>query len=453
VPQRATQPSPLAWRLSPFTPSAELAGAPGAAETAVDAALRADRDGPFLAWLPLRPPPHGAALAAAAADVALRGENATVTALSPRQRRHSAVRRALTAAADNTDDDNTGEALLAAPGWLFAGWSGVVSSPRALGVNGWWAAPGPPPAVALHLVGAVHKTQTLKALRLWRHAAEPPERYARMLALRGASGYLRAAAAQGGAAAGGTDAQRDAAASAAFDTAYAALASRLVRLALAANRLPVLPQVPCDGSWWPRDDRGSGGDGATWGGVRDRERLLPARCALGDWSWRNAGEEADVADADAPRCCYSVAFACDAHVAYASDVDAVLSTQDGGAAAEVDVPMEQLQAQLLGDNRTAVSAARVARSDIGAGDAAVVTLALLPLQAGQNALDALRRLLPAVAPDGDDAGAEGGYTASLAALAGACSRLLADEAACDEASGACDGGAGAASGLSAPGLR
>jgi hypothetical protein len=436
--------------VSPFAPPAELASG-AAASLAADAPLRADSDGPFLAWLPLRLPPHGAAAAAADADALLRGHNAS--APSPRRRRGSAVRRALTAAAAADDAHGAHEALLAAPSWLFAGWSGVVSSPGALGVNGWWAAPdgAAAPAVALHLVGAVHKTQTLKALRFWSHAAEPPDRYARLLALRGAGGYLRAAAAAGAAAAGGADADRDAAAGAAFERAYRVLLSRLVRLALAAQRMPVLPQVPCDGRWWARDNGGGGGgggDGAAWGGVRDRERLLPARCARADWSWRNAadGDGADAdADADAPRCCYSVAFACDAHAAYAADVDAVLSSERGGAA-EVEVPMEQLLAQLRGSGSGSVTAAAVARSEVGAGGdaAAVLTLALPPLPAGDNALQALRRLLPAVVADGNDAGEEGGYAASLAALAGACSRLLVDEGGCEDAGGAaCEGGAAA----------
>jgi hypothetical protein len=158
--QRATQPAPFAWRLEPHAAPPGLAGGAAAAPSSDDP-LRANSDGAFLAWHPLRVPPPGTVAAADAMlrmrpDEATRDDDAPAAAL-----RRSRRARALREAADEAGDAS--EAMLAAPAWLFAGWSGVVSAPAALGAHGWWAQAPPtaPPAVAMHLVGAVHKARLL----------------------------------------------------------------------------------------------------------------------------------------------------------------------------------------------------------------------------------------------------------------------------------------------------
>jgi hypothetical protein len=159
--QRATQLAPFAWRLEPFAAPPGLAGSATAFAPALDDPLRANSDGAFLAWHPLRVPPPGTAEAADAMlrlrpDEATReDDDAPGAAALLRSRRARSLREA----ADEAGDAS--EAMLAAPAWLFAGWSGVVSAPAALGAHGWWAQAPPtaPPAVAMHLVGAVHKAR------------------------------------------------------------------------------------------------------------------------------------------------------------------------------------------------------------------------------------------------------------------------------------------------------
>jgi hypothetical protein len=176
--------------------------------------------------------------------------------------------------------------------------------------------------------------------------------------------------------------------------------------------------------------------------VHDRQRLLHARCAPHGWAWRNADDSDSDALADAerddaapltssPRCCYSVAFACDGGAAYASDAEAVLAA--GGA--ELQVSLSQLLEQNhsgSAEEHAAPLPATVTPDEVAAGPlggtAALVTLRLPPPGADADDADADASsafALPLVVASSADVAGGGveGYEARLARVWRACAHL------------------------------
>lgn len=195
------------------------------------------------------------------------------------------------------------DTVVAAPGWLFGGWSGVIADPKQQGVEGWWNTQ-PAPNVMSHLVGAINKVHTYKVLRWWAYDSE------KLRVHRGADWELPADAPvlavklpglrlekyEGG----GSDAMQD---------AFPHAIMKMMALGYASGRRAVVPQVDCTSPWIKKAQN-------AWGGIQDRERIVVGRC-----------------DGLEP-CCSSLPFTCGTHMLSHAELEYHFK---GAPTAEVDV--------------------------------------------------------------------------------------------------------------------
>lgn len=204
------------------------------------------------------------------------------------------------------------EKMVAAPPWLIAGWSGVAGEDAMQGVSGNWNIDPPKFAIA-HMVGALAKQTTFKSLGWWHFGSEIYRTW-------GLTSLERELNAGGALAVSGlrVDAMHDDPEKGA--EAYALALARIVELAVAAGRRPVIPALNCHAPWIQKDQ-------GSFLGVRDRQiAIVSARCDA-DSAGGGGGPPLPVNMAGAEKasglgaCCASVNFDCNEGVILQVDLD------------------------------------------------------------------------------------------------------------------------------------
>ncbi len=207
-------------------------------------------------------------------------------------------------------EDSAPERLVAMPPWLVAGWSGVAGDIRLQGVSGHWNI-NPPKIAIAHMVGALAKQTTLKSLGWWHYGAETYrdlgltslERRLEETGLFAVSG-LRTEMMF-------SDPNRGIA-------AYGLALSRLIELAVAAGRRPVVPALDCSSPWITRNSN-------SFLGVMDRLHVIVStQCNVA--SVATEGERIVTSDISGENgslgaCCASVDFDCEEGIILQVDMD------------------------------------------------------------------------------------------------------------------------------------
>jgi hypothetical protein len=150
------------------------------------------------------------------------------------------------AGATRDDTQRATEVMVAAPPWLIAGWSGVVGDDAVQGVSGNWNLDPPPFAIA-HMVGALAKQTTFKSLGWWQYGAEVYRDW-------GLTDIERQLDAGGALAVKGLRVGSMYSDPATAVAAYGLAVARVVELAVAAGRRPVIPALDCTAPWIERND-------------------------------------------------------------------------------------------------------------------------------------------------------------------------------------------------------
>ena len=211
---------------------------------------------------------------------------------------------------DRDEQAQEPEMMVAAPPWLIAGWSGVAGDDTKTGVTGNWNA-DPPQIAMAHMVGALAKQTTFKSLGWWQYGAEVYRQW-------GLSELERELDVNGALAVKGLRVGSMYSDPTKGVEAYGLAVARIVQLATAAGRRPVIPALDCAAPWIEKKSN-------TFVGVLDREHVIVSAWCDAD-SAAGGGGGGGGGDGDKKKgglgtCCASVNFDCNEGIILQIDLD------------------------------------------------------------------------------------------------------------------------------------